>query len=146
MRRVWQGYFAFLGMTVLSCGLLEFLAAAAGHQLTFPFIAFSTGAFRGLWGGLVPIFSGIFLLRGLGDFGEVHRMAKLLMGCILLWIMAATDIFALIAAAVPSIDSGRWFNSGPLFLRALAPPYTPAVILLPFSLPVMLCLRRFGVP
>jgi len=142
MRRLWQGYFALLGMAVLFSGLLEFMAAAAGHQITCPGVAFSTGAFRGVWGGLVMIFSGMFLLGGLRDFGEVHQLAKLLMGCILLWIMAATDIFALIAAAIPGAEPGSWFNSLPAFLKALDPPYTSAVVLLPFSLPVLNWLKK----
>jgi len=141
MVRLWQGYFALLGAAVLFCGLLEFLSAAAGHQLAFPPVVFSTGAFRGLWGGLVTSFSGIFLLKGIRDFGEVHQLAKLLMGCILLWIVAATDILALIAAAIPNAQPELWFNSLSAFLQSFAPPYTPAVILLPFSLPVMLCLH-----
>ncbi|MEN6475254.1 MAG: hypothetical protein ABFD81_14665 [Syntrophaceae bacterium] len=144
MVRLWQGYFALLGVAVLFCGLLEFLAAAAGHQLACPLVVFSTGAFRGLWGGLVTIFSGIFLLKGLGDFGEVHQLGKLLIGCILLWIMAGTDIFALIAAAIPNAQPELWLNSLPVFLESLAPPYTPAITLLPFSLPIIICLRIFG--
>jgi len=142
MKRLWQGYFALLGATVLFSGLLEFLAAAAGHQITCPAVAFSTGAFRGAWGGLVTIFSGMFLLSGLRDFREVHQLAKLLMGCILLWIIAATDIFALIAAAIPGTEPGSWFNSLPAFLKALAPPYTSAVVLLPFSLPVLIWVKK----
>lgn len=144
MQRLWQGYFALLSLAVLACGLIEFLAAAAGHQPASQLVLFSAWAFRGLWGGLVTIFSGVFILRGLRNFGEVHQLAKLLIGCILLWIIGATDLFALIAAAIPSPEPGRWFNSLPAFLQSFAPPYSPAILLLPFSLPVIVCVKRFG--
>lgn len=143
MQRTYQLYFGLLGTIVLLSGTLEVLAGVAGHTLTCPLVSFAGGAFRGLWGGLVMLFAGGFLLSGIRDFGEVHRLARLLMGIILLWIMAGTDLFALLAAAIPSPDPDRWLNSLAGMARTLAPPYSMAVILLPFSLVIIPCLRRY---
>lgn len=143
MQRGYQIYFVLLGAAALVSGALEILAAAAGHAFACPVVAFAPAAFRGLWGGLVMVFAGVFLLSGIRDFGEVHRLARLVMGHILLWIMAATDLFGLLAAAVPSPDPARWFNTCAGFLAALSPPYTPAMALLPLTFAIIPCLHQY---
>ncbi len=142
MKRLYQTYFSLLGVVVLFSGLCEILVAVAGHKIDMPIVAFTGEYFRGIWGGLVMVFAGVFYLRGISDFGEVHQLAKVFIGSLLVWIMAGTDLFALLAAALPSTENGRWINGAPEMLKTLAPPYSPAVILLPFSLLIIPCLRR----
>jgi len=142
MKRLYQTYFSLLGVVALFSGLCEILVAAAGHKIDIPIVAFTEEYFRGIWGGLVMVFAGVFYARGVRDFGEVHQLAKVFIGSTLVWIMAGTDLFALVAASIPSAEDDRWINTAPEMLKALAPPYSPAVILLPFSLLIIPCLRR----
>jgi hypothetical protein len=144
MKRLYQTYFGALGAVVLFSGLCEILVAAAGHRLELSAVVFAGETFRGIWGGMVMVFAGLFYLAGIRNFGEVHQLAKVLIGSILVWIMAGTDLFALLAAALPSAEDDRWTNSLSQILQTLAPPYSTAVILLPFSLLVAPCLRRIG--
>lgn len=142
MKRLCQTYFSVLGALVLFSGLCEILAGMSGHRLDFPSVVFAGEAFRGIWGGLVMVFAGVFYLSGIRNFGEVHQLAKVLIGSILVWIMAGTDLFALLAAAVPSPEDDRWINTLPEMYKLLSPPYSSAIILLPFSLVIIPYLRR----
>lgn len=142
MKRLYQTYFSLLGVVALFSGLCEILVAAAGHKIEIPIVAFTDEYFRGIWGGLVMVFAGVFYARGIRDFGEVHQLAKVFIGSILVWLMAGTDLFALLAASIPSAEDDRWIKTAPEMLKSLAPPYSPAVILLPFSLVIIPCRRR----
>lgn len=143
MKRFCQIYFITLGAIVLLTGILEMCAAIFNLPNACPFVAFSHDAFRGIWGSLIMIFSGIYYLAGIRLFGEVHQLAKLTLASILLWIMAATDIFTILTAAIPDPDGQHWVNTLHGFLNTLAPPYSSAIILLPFSLLIIPCLRYY---
>jgi len=52
----------------------------------------------------------------------------------MIWIIAGTQIFALIAESIPGGEEGAWLNNWRDFLSTYSPPYIPSLILLPFSL------------
>ena len=132
-----KAYFIILGIATLFFGVMDF-AATVGHlDLTWGIIQIPNDGFRGGWGGLVIIFAGLFYLFGIKNISEIHQLAKLIIGSILIWIMAGTDIFAMITESIPGGEGGPWFNSLEGFLETYAPPYTPAILLLPFSLVVI---------
>lgn len=127
-------YFIILGIVSLSFGIMDF-AATVGHlDLAWGIIEIPNDGFRGGWGGLVIIFAGVFYLLGVKNIKEIHQVAKLIIGSILIWIIAATDIFAMFTESIPGGEGGPWFNTLEGFLETYTPPYPPAIFLLPFSL------------
>jgi len=60
--------------------------------------------------------------------------------------MAGCDIFGMITTSIFSEGEGNvliFFSSGKQFIDAYAPPYTPAMFLLPFSLVVIYYIHRY---
>lgn len=90
------------------------------------------------------LFAGLFYLSGIRNFDDIHQFAKVAMGSILIWVVAGSDIFAMISESIPSWneETGPWFNTLHSFIEAYAPPYAPAVLLLPFSLVVIYYIRK----
>ncbi len=130
-------YFAILGIVTTAFGLADLLVSAGGGEFSYGILEVPGDIFRGGWGGLVVLFAGLFYLSGVRNFDDIHQFAKIVMGSILIWIMAGCDIFAMITESIPGGEEGPWFNTLSGFIGTYAPPYTPAVILLPFSLVVI---------
>jgi hypothetical protein len=102
--------------------------------------------FRGGWGGLVIIFAGLFYLFGIKDISKPSYLSKILVGSILIWIIAGCDIFGMITTSIFSEGEGNFlifFSNGEQFMDAYAPPYTPAILLLPFSLVTIYYIHRY---
>ncbi len=142
---VYGVYFSLLGTMFLSSGMAELILALAGSPFAAGPLVLPAGAFRGGWGGLVMTGAGVMCLAGIRDAGEIHQFAKVVMGCILEWIVAATDLFALLMASIPGGEEGGWLNTWEGFVNAFRPPYTPAVLLLPFSLVVIFFIHRYRI-
>ncbi len=136
-------YFLILGLITLVFGITDLIVAITGSEYSLGVLDIPNDGFRGGWGGLVIIFAGVFYLSGLKNLHEIHQLAKVMMGSILLWIIAGTDIFAMVAESIPGGEDGGWFNTARGFWEAYAPPYTPAVLLLPFSLVVISCIHEY---
>ncbi len=130
-------YFAILGIVTTAFGLADLLVSAGGGEFSYGILEVPGDIFRGGWGGLVVLFAGLFYLSGVRNFDDIHQFAKIVMGSIMIWIMAGCDIFAMITESIPGGEEGPWFNTLSGFIGTYAPPYTPAVILLPFSLVVI---------
>jgi hypothetical protein len=135
--KVYVVYFGLLGIVVLSAGIADLIVTISSSTFSYALIQIPGGGFRGGWGGLIMIFAGIFYLSGIRDAHEIHQFAKVVLGSVLLWVMAGTDILAMVFNSIPSQEPDRWFNSLEDFLLCYAPPYTPAVLLLPFSLAII---------
>lgn len=91
--------------------------------------------FRWAWGGLVLACGGMLMLSGARNIHELQQCGKVVLGAILAGIIACTDIFAAFCESVPAgEDSSAFFNSLDGFVSGCAPPYSPAVLLLPFTL------------
>ncbi len=136
-------YFLILGLVTLAFGITDLIVTITGSKYSLGVLNIPNDGFRGGWGGLVIIFSGAFYLSGLKNLHEIHQLAKLMMGSILIWIIAGTDIFAMVTESIPGGEDGGWFNTAHGFMEVYAPPYTPAVLLLPFSLLVISCIHKY---
>jgi len=132
-------YFAILGIITTAFGLADLLVTAGmTDSIEYAGILEIPGdLFRGGWGGIIVLFAGLFYLSGVRNINDIHQFAKVVMGSILIWIIAGCDIFALITESIPGGEEGPWFNSLSGFIGTYAPPYTPAILLLPFSLMVL---------
>jgi len=136
-------YFSLLGGAAFLAGIVSIMVTLTCNMHSFGFIEIPDSGFRGVWGGLVMVFAGIFYLSGIRDSREIHNFAKVVLGSILLWIMAGTDLFAIFAGAVPSTEPGAWLNSAEGFIKAFSGPYTPAIVLFPFSMAVLYYIRKY---
>lgn len=136
-------YFAILGIVTVACGLADSLVTISSEPFTWGIVEFPGELFRGGWGGLVIIFAGLFYISGARNVTDIHHLANILMGSVMIWMVAGCDIFARVAESIPGGEEG-WFNTMGVFLGYYAPPYTSAIILLPFSLVVIryLCVKK----
>jgi len=136
-------YFLILGLVTLIFGITDLIITITGSEYSLGALNIPNDGFRGGWGGLIILFAGMFYLSGFKNLHEIHQLAKVTMGSVLLWIIAGTDIFTMVAGSIPGGEGGDWFNTAKGFLGAYAPPYTPAIFLLPFSLVVIFCIHKY---
>lgn len=89
--------------------------------------------FRWAWGGLVVLMGGLIMLSGAARTGEIRQFAKVTLGALMVLMIAGTDIFARLCESIPAGEEApEFFNSLGGFIGGFAPPYSPAIILLPF--------------
>ncbi|MBN1431990.1 MAG: hypothetical protein JW931_04385 [Methanomicrobiaceae archaeon] len=94
--------------------------------------------FRWAWGGLVVLMGGLIMLSGAVDAGEIRQFAKVTLGALMLLMIAGTDIFARLCENIPAGEEApEFFNSLGGFIGGFAPPYSPAILLLPFVLVIV---------
>ncbi len=130
-------YFAILGIITTAFGIADILVTMGAGSFAFGILEIPGDLFRGVWGGFIVLSAGLFYLSGIRNFENIHQFSKIVMGSILIWIMAGCDIFAMITESIPGGEDGTWFNTLNGFIGTYAPPYAPAVLLLPFSLVVV---------
>ena len=130
-------YFAILGIITTAFGIADILVTMGAGSFAFGILEIPGNLFRGVWGGFIVLSAGLFYLSGIRNFENIHQFSKIVMGSILIWIMAGCDIFAMITESIPGGEDGPWFNTLNGFIGTYAPPYAPAVLLLPFSLVVV---------
>jgi len=123
-------YYVILGAAALVLGGAQLVLGLSGNELTIGPMVMS-GEFM-LWRGLILLFAGVLFLQSLSDFRSIHQQGRMVIASAMIWIVAVMEIFAIITGAIPG--DGTWFNTLDGFLGALAPPYIPSLILLPFSL------------
>ena len=133
-------YFGILGVVTLAFGITDLIVTIGGGSFSYGILEIPNDGFRGGWGGFVVLFAGLFYLASVKSMSEIHHLSKTVMGSILLWIIAGTDIFARICESIPGGEEGPWFN--PLKDWAYNPPYPPAMLLLPFSLLAIYYIRK----
>ncbi len=136
-------YFTLLGLTAFGAGAADLIVTISSSTCSFGFVEIPSDGFRGGWGGLVMLFAGIFYLSGIRDANEIHQFARVVLASVLVWVLAGTDLFSMVARSIPSPDAGRWLNTPQGILQAFAPPYTPAVVLLPFTLVIVRYIRSY---
>ena len=131
-------YAIILGIAALGFGILEFVGGEWGP------LTVDAGTFTA-WRAVILLCAGVIYLSSVTNFMDIRQMAKALMASIMIWIVAAMDIFAMIAASIPSgaEEAGEpWFASGVDFLAAYGPPYMPAIYLLLPSLVILYFVSR----
>jgi hypothetical protein len=139
--RLGSVYFALLGAVTLAYGFVDLMVTLSGEYCSWRIVEVPGDMFRGGWGGLIVLFAGLFYISGARNLSEIHQLSKVMMGSILIWLIAGCDIFARITESIPGGDEG-WFNSMEGFFVGCAPPYFPAMLLLPFSLVVIYYIRK----
>jgi hypothetical protein len=126
-----------LGFLTLASGLADILVwAGADPGMTAGILAIAgDDVFRGAWGGAVMVFGGLFLLSGMRNACSLQQSAKVLLGAGMIGIVAGTDLFARFCESVPAgAEAAGFFNTFAGFVGGFAPPYSSAVLLLPFAL------------
>jgi len=99
--------------------------------------------FRWAWGGAVVACGGLLLITGGLRGAGLEDRARALLGTILISLVAGCDIFGMICTSIPAgEDTAAFFNSLAGFVGGFAPPYTPAVLLLPFAAAIALLFIR----
>lgn len=130
---------ALVGAAALVLGLADVLVWAGGTGPVGIGILEITGddVFRGAWGGLVVALGGMFMLAGARGPGNLDSRATAVLGAAMVGLIAGCDIFGMICGGIPAgEESEAFFNSLGGFIGGFAPPYSPAVLLLPFTLAV----------
>ncbi|KQC04232.1 MAG: hypothetical protein APR53_00180 [Methanoculleus sp. SDB] len=129
-----------LGLATLASGLADILVwIGGGPGITFGILEIAGGDFfRWGWGGAVMVFGGLFMLSGLTNSGSLQQSANVLLGTIMVGIIAGTDLFALFCESVPAGEGApEFFNSIAGCVGGFAPPYPPAILLLPCMLGIL---------
>ena len=138
-RSIFGSIFAFImGIAALGFGILEFIGGEWGP------LTVEGGLFTP-WRAIILICAGLIYLSSVTNFLDVRQLGKAVVASIMIWIVAAMDIWAMIAASIPSgaEEAGEpWFASGTEFLAAYGPPYMPAIYLLIPSLVVLYFVRK----
>jgi hypothetical protein len=137
-RRSAEIFTAALGLAAMACGAANILVWAGqcdGIEIGIMAIG-GTDFFRWVWGSLVVVFGGVMMISGARSMHTITQYGKVLLGAVMVWIIAATDILALVCENIPAGEGSQFFNSIPGFISAFAPPYPPAIILLPFTLAI----------
>lgn len=141
-----SAYFGIFGAIVLAFGLAGFivLGVHGTEGITLGPLEMS-GLFLA-WEAVILAAAGAMYLSGAGNFGDVRQLAKSVAASIMVWIVAGMGIWAMIAGSIPGGEDGPWFNPPLDFIASYAPPYMPAIFLLPFSLAIIypICSRRRG--
>ena len=122
-----------IGIAAIGFGILEFVGGEWGP------LTVEAGTFTA-WRAVILICAGLIYLSSVINFMDVRQLAKSVVASIMIWIVAAMDIWAMIAASIPSgaEEAGEpWLASGTEFLAAYGPPYMPAIFLLLPSLIIL---------
>lgn len=140
-------YIGLLGLVTFACGLADIFVWAGispGFQVGILEIA-GDDFFRWAWGGVIMVCAGLFMLAGSRNALSLQQFAKVTLGAVLVWVIAGTDIFARICENIPAGEEApEFFNSLSGFVGGFAPPYSPAVILLPFTLVILYLIYTRG--
>lgn len=131
-------FVAVMGIAALVFGILELVGGEWG-----PLTA-EAGTFTA-WRAVILICAGLIYLSSVSNFLDVRQLGKSVVASIMIWIVAAMDIWAMITASIPSgaEEAGEpWFASGTEFLAAYGPPYMPAMYLLLPSLVILYFVGR----
>lgn len=133
-------YVIILGVVAFALGCADILVWAGfspGLEIGIMEIA-GDDFFRWAWGGLVVLMGGLIMLSGAVRADEIRQFAKVALGALMLLMIAATDLFARLCESIPAgEDAPEFFNSLGGFIGGFAPPYSPAIILLPFVLVIV---------
>jgi hypothetical protein len=139
-------YIGLLGLATLAFGLADIIVwAGASQGFTFGILEIAgDDFFRWAWGGAIMVFGGLFMLSGMKNVRNLQQFSKVVLGAVMVWIIAGTDLFARFCESVPAGEEApEFFNSFAGFLGGFAPPYPPAVLLLPCTLVIVYLLSTW---
>ena len=134
-------YFGIFGAIVLIFGIAGFVVMGAYGAEGVSWGPLEMSGLFMVWWSIILVAAGVIYLSSVGDFGNVRQLAKSLVASIMIWIVAGMAIWAMIAGSIPGGEGGPWFNPPADFIASYAPPYVPAIFLLPFSLAIIYPIR-----
>lgn len=139
-------YVIILGIVAFAFGCADILVwAGFSPGLEFGILEIAgDDFFRWAWGGLVVLMGGLIMLSGAVNAGEIRQFAKVALGALMVLVIGGTDLFARLCESIPAgEDSPEFFNSLGGFISGFAPPYSPAILLLPFILVIIYLAVRY---
>ena len=135
-------YFGVFGAIVLLFGIAGFVVMGVYGMEGVTWGPLEMSGMFLIWEAIILISAGAMYLSSVSKFGEVRQLAKSVAASIMIWIVAGMAIWAMIAGSIPGGEEGPWFNPPVDFIATYAPPYMPAIFLLPFSLAIIYFIRN----
>lgn len=134
--RVDEAYFGALGVAVGLMGLLA-VGRGLGLSLLDPMSTLGVLTISGtflLWRGVILLSASAFYIHGAAEgLDRQNAQGTVFLGSLMLWIVAGTDLLAILLEAIPG-GSEQWFASSGEIVAALGPPFSPSVVAAPFAL------------
>jgi len=130
-------YFGIFGAIVLIFGIAGFVVIGVHGTEGITWGPLEMSGMFLVWEAIILVAAGAIYLSSVGNFGDVRQLAKSVAASIMIWIVAGMAIWAMIAGSIPGGEEGPWFNPPGDFIASYAPPYMPAIFLLPFSLAII---------
>ena len=128
-------YFGLLGTVAVLAGGAELLLGVTGGSVTVSFVVIE-GAFL-LWRGVIVVSAGAFFARAAIDgLDDRRNQGVAYLASLMLWIVAGTDVLGRVLGAIPGGEDA-WVAGVGEILGALGPPYSPALVFLVFTVPVL---------
>jgi hypothetical protein len=134
-------YFGIFGAIVLLFGIMGFVVMGVYGMEGVTWGPLEMSGMFLVWEAIILAAAGVMYLSSVGNFGDVRQLAKSVAASIMIWIVAGMAIWAMIAGSIPGGEGGSWFNPPADFIATYAPPYMPAIFLLPFSLAIIYPIR-----
>ena len=134
---------AILGIAAVGFGIAEFVGLGMENTTWGP-LTLDVGTFTA-WRAIILIGAGLIYLSSVTRFMDTRQLAKAVAASIMVWILAAIDVWAMICASIPSGAEGTgepWFSSPADFFAAYGYPYMPAIYLLIPSLVIIYFILR----
>lgn len=120
-------YFGSLGSALLAVGAIVFVRsvglAPTGIPQTAGVVALSGAFFR----GIILLSTGLLYLQAVTDgLDDRRNQAKAFLGSLMIWIIAGTQLLALVLGAIPG-GPDVWVASASTIASSLSPPYPPSL-------------------
>lgn len=133
--RVERLYWVVVGVGLLVGGGAELGAGVLGVDRTVG--PASVGGTYALWRGVIVAAAGGLCVHAVvADVSLVRERAVVVLAGGMLWITAGTRTVTTVLGAVPG-STEVWIAPPGAILGALAPPYVPALLAVPFTLPAV---------
>ena len=132
-------YFFFLGLLLLFVAVLQSLTVFSDFTVGLGFVKIPE--MFSLWRALVLGLAGLIYISGVVRPGNIYSRSRTVLASIMVWIVGGLDIFDISITALRRLRFGAEYPVyffGGRFVETIAPPYHPALYLLPFTL-VALC-------
>lgn len=128
-------YWVVVGVSLLVGGGAELVGGVLGVDRTVG--PMSIGGTYAPWRGIiVAAAGGLYAHAVFADIPLVRERAVVVLASGMLWITAGTRTVTTVLGAVPG-GTEVWIASPGAILGALAPPYVPALLAVPFTLPAV---------
>ncbi|AKH96579.1 hypothetical protein [Halanaeroarchaeum sulfurireducens] len=128
-------YFGLLGIVAVLGGGAELLLGVTGGSVSVSLVTID-GAFL-LWRGVIVVSAGAFFVRAAVDgLDDRRNQGVAFLASLMLWIVAGTDVLGRVLGAIPG-GGDVWIAGAGEILGSLGPPYSPALVFVVFTLPVL---------